>query len=101
MERRQKLDKLVKLQEELDELLEKADDNSLHIAVREETKKVNGPQRVFQKQEGEVKKCYDNLSTLAADFQLLEVAPLTVPYTVLRHSSGSNSSNASEGVQLS
>ncbi|KAG9748936.1 hypothetical protein KCU73_g6957, partial [Aureobasidium melanogenum] len=32
MERRQKLDKLAKLQEELDELLEKADDNSLHIA---------------------------------------------------------------------
>ncbi|KAG9513917.1 hypothetical protein KCV07_g8476, partial [Aureobasidium melanogenum] len=101
MERRQKLDKLAKLQEELDELLEKADDNSLHIAVREETKKVNGLQRVFQKQEGEVKKCYDNLSTLAAGFQLLEVAPSTVPSTVLHHSSGSNSSNASEGVQLS
>ncbi|KAG9664741.1 hypothetical protein KCU64_g458, partial [Aureobasidium melanogenum] len=101
IERRQKLDKLAKLQEELDELLEQADDNSLHIAVREETKKVNGLERVFQKQEGEVKKCHDNLSTLAADFQLLEVAPSTISSAVLHHNSGSDSSNAEEGVRVS
>ncbi|KAH0341173.1 hypothetical protein KCU81_g6427, partial [Aureobasidium melanogenum] len=96
IERRQKFDKLADLEDELDNLLEQAGDDSLHIAVREETKKVNDLQRVFQKQEGEVKKCYDNLSTLAADFQLLDVAPSTIA-----HSSGSHSSNSGEGAQAS
>jgi hypothetical protein len=80
------------MEAELDDMLAKDEVDKLRIALRQQTKQFNAVQRVVNKKEEEVKKCYDNLTTLAADFQLLEIVPSEVATTDAHQSSGDHSS---------
>lgn len=75
IERHRTIEQLEELEKEFDDLLEQADVDSLLAALQEETEKFNTVQRVVKKKEEEVKKCHDNLTILAADFQLLKIVP--------------------------
>jgi hypothetical protein len=92
------------LEAELDELLAADQSDELRVALRQQIKKFNTVQRVVNKKEEEVKKCYDHLTTLAADLQLLRIAPSESATTAAHQSSGGHSSSNSEeisgGVEL-
>ena len=83
------------MEEELDDTLAKVDVEDPRVALREETRKFNAVQRVVKKKEKGVTKHYDRLTTLAADFQLLEIVPSDTATTQARQSSGGRSSSNS------
>jgi hypothetical protein len=80
------------MERELAETLEKVDVDALQVALREQTRSFNNVQRMVKKKETEVKKCYDNLTTLATDFQLVEIVPSEIATTEPHESSGGRSS---------
>jgi len=100
LERCRAIKQLEEMEKELDDLLlEQTQVDELQFVLQEETQKFETLQRVVKKKEEEVKKCYDNLATLAVDFQLLKVAPSEVASTAGHQSSDSHSSGRS-GVSL-
>lgn len=82
------------MEAELDELLAADQSDELRIALRHQTKKFNTVQKVVNKKEEEVKKCYDHLTTLAADLQLLKIVPSEVATDTSQSSGGHSSSNS-------